>query len=995
MRTLHLVSHTHWDREWYLTFQQFRLRLVHLVDRLLDLLDADPDYRTFMLDGQTIVLDDYLFMRPEKADVLRAHVRSGRLLIGPWHVLPDEFLVSPEALIRNLLQGDRTARQFGPKMRVGYLPDPFGHVGQMPQILRGFGIETAAFRRGLADEPCEVWWEAPDGSRVFAAYLRDGYDNAAWLPTSDREGFVSEVRRLRDALAPHCAVPHLLLMHGSDHMEPSPDTPAAIAYANGLLNGDTLTHSTLPAYLAAVQSAIAHHPSPIPTVVGELRSPKRHHLLPAVLSARMWIKQRNHQCETLLEKWAEPFGVWASLCQAEARSPHASQPETLRRSAAQSDRLGDPAPILRQAWRMLMECHPHDSICGCSIDQVHDEMRSRFDQVEQVGEELARQSLETLGAAIDTARPAAPLRSVSGATARHPPSAIVVFNPVAGPRTDAVTASVALPPALDDFEIVADPFPGVDEAGNVLPHQVTSTDRREVADLSFDREGLRAALGLVRDGRLAGMVVRDVGFRRDGSQLQMDLVLADSGEPNAEALQRGLLEIEKSLADETLSLFAVHAHTAVTATVQFVARDVPGHGYRTFWLQPAAHRSSLATGHASRPPHLVENEFLVVEASPTDGSLTVTDKQTGAVFRGLNRFVDGGDCGDEYNYCPPAEDTLVRAQLQTIMAEHGQCQQSIVVSLWLNVPGALREDRKARSAAKVPLAIVTRASLFPGVPRVDIVTEVDNLARDHRLRVHFPAPFAVSTADHDGHFEVVRRPTGVPSFDSTWVEQPRPEGPQRAFTDISDGNIGLMIANRGLPEVEVLSQIPAGGRAPDGSTEIALTLLRCVGWLSRDDFPGRQGHAGPAIATPGAQMTGRWAFEYSIIPHHGGWRTARQAAARSAPYGQAYAFNAPMRAVAAALHSGTLPGVTAFVRAEPETFIISTVKTAEDGGGWIVRGTNSGDEPINVTLKLWARFARASRVNLAEEAQADLPPSIDGGVTFPARGHEIVTVKFS
>jgi alpha-mannosidase len=344
-----------------------------------------------------------------------------------------------------------------------------------------------------------------------------------------------------------------------------------------------------------------------------------------------------------------------------------------------------------------------------------------------------------------------------------------------------------------------------------------------------------------------------------------------------------------------------------------------------------------AAGHASRPqPRRTSSS----PSLATDGSLTVTDKQTGAVFRGLNQFVDGGDCGDEYNYCPPAEDTLVRAQLQTIMAEHGQCQQSIVVSLRLNVPGALREDRKTRSAAKVPLAIVTRASLFPGVPRVDIVTEVDNLARDHRLRVHCPAPCTVSAADHDGHFEVVRRPTGVPSFDSTWVEQPRPEGPQRAFTDISDGNIGLMIANRGLPEVEVLSQIPAGGRAPDGSTEIALTLLRCVGWLSRDDFPGRQGHAGPAIATPGAQMTGRWAFEYSIIPHRGGWRTAGQDG--SLPYRQAHAFNAPMRAVATAIHSGTLPAVTAFVHAEPETFIISAVKTAEDGGGWIVRGTNSG-----------------------------------------------------
>jgi alpha-mannosidase len=689
----------------------------------------------------------------------------------------------------------------------------------------------------------------------------------------------------------------------------------------------------------------------------------------------MWIKQRNHQCEMLLEKWAEPFGVWAG-----AVGNQGTQ------GTEETPRMADPAPLLRQAWRMLMECHPHDSICGCSIDQVHDEMRSRFDQVEQLGEEMVRQSLETLSAAIDTTRPATPLRSVSGAIVGQPRSAIIVFNPIAGPRTDAVTAPVALPPALDEFEIVADPLQREDEAGHVLPHQVTSTDSREVANMPFDREGLRAALGLVRDGRLAGMVVRDIGFQRDGGQLLIDLVLADSGEPNAEALKRGLLEIEKSLADERLSLSVVQAHTAVTVTVQFVARDVPGYGYRTFWLRPAAYRSPLVTRHAAHPPNTIENEFLIVEASPTDGTLTVTDKQTGAVFRGLNRFVDGGDGGDEYNYCPPAEDTLVRAQLQTIMAERGQSQQSLVVSLRLNVSGALREDRQARSAAKAPLVMVTRASLFPGVPRVDIVTEVDNSARDHRLRVHFPAPCAVPAADHDGHFEVVRRPIGVPAFDSTWVEPPRPEGPQRAFTDISDGDIGLMIANRGLPEVEVLN-------AAHGSTEIAVTLLRCVGWLSRDDFPGRQGHAGPAIATPGAQMHGRWAFEYSIIPHHGGWRTAGQDG--SLPYRQAYAFNAPMRAVATAIHSGTLPDVTAFVHVEPETFIISAVKAAEDGGGWIVRGTNIGDDTIIVTLKPWARFARAARVNLAEQGQADLSPSADGGVTFPVRGHEIVTVKFS
>jgi hypothetical protein len=227
MTTLHLVSHTHWDREWYLTFQQFRLKLVHLIDGLLDILEHDENYKHFMLDGQTIVLDDYLLMRPEREADLRRYIKNGRILVGPWHILPDEFLVSPEATIRNLLEGDRTCRRFGPKMMVGYIPDPFGHIGQMPQILRGFGIETACVQRGLSDQPCEFWWESPDGSRLFMAYLRDGYGNAALLPASEPERFTALVRQVRDNLAPHSAADHLLLMYGTDHMEPPPETSRA------------------------------------------------------------------------------------------------------------------------------------------------------------------------------------------------------------------------------------------------------------------------------------------------------------------------------------------------------------------------------------------------------------------------------------------------------------------------------------------------------------------------------------------------------------------------------------------------------------------------------------------------------------------------------------------------------------------------------------------------------------------------------------------------
>ena len=276
----HFISNTHWDREWYRSFQEFRLKLALLVDGLLEILAADGDFKYFMLDGQTIVLDDYLLMRPENEQILREHIRSGRIVIGPWHILPDMFLVGPEAHIRNLLEGERTARKFGPKMMVGYMPDSFGHIGQMPQILNGFGIENACLWRGLDEEPAEFWWQSPDGSRVLMAYLRESYSNGAYLPGGDSlkgdesgmERFTETIAELGQTLAEHSNADDMLIMLGTDHMRPSPNTARNIAGANARLsqckeNPTRVIHSTLETYFAAVRAGLdAGDPILLPTV---------------------------------------------------------------------------------------------------------------------------------------------------------------------------------------------------------------------------------------------------------------------------------------------------------------------------------------------------------------------------------------------------------------------------------------------------------------------------------------------------------------------------------------------------------------------------------------------------------------------------------------------------------------------------------------------------------------------------------------------------------
>ena len=251
--TIHVVSHTHWDREWYLTHEQFRFRLVALVDRLLDLLDADPNYKYFHLDGQTIVLEDYLEIRPEQEPRLRKAIEAGRILIGPWYVMPDEFLVSGESLIRNLLRGHRISRQFGTPMPVGYLPDLFGHVGQMPQIWRQFGLDNTILWRGFGGVNAEYWWDAPDGSRLLMMHLPpEGYCNATRI-VFDPDEMMARAKEKVDYERGRTRTGQALLMNGVDHVEPHTAIPTLIERLSAIPDQRAI-HSTLPDYVAAVRT---------------------------------------------------------------------------------------------------------------------------------------------------------------------------------------------------------------------------------------------------------------------------------------------------------------------------------------------------------------------------------------------------------------------------------------------------------------------------------------------------------------------------------------------------------------------------------------------------------------------------------------------------------------------------------------------------------------------------------------------------------------------
>ncbi len=404
-----LVSHTHWDREWYRTFESFRARLVDTVDRVLELVAADPGYH-FQLDGQSIVVEDYLAVRPEQRDALLEAVRSGRVALGPWYVQPDSLIPTGETHVRNLLEGRRVAEAHGGCSTIAYTPDSFGHPAQFPQLFRGFGLGPFVYWRGNGDEiatlPADYRWRAPDGSEIVACHLGRGYF-PAWGLSDDADSAAARLQKLASELAAGSRRDRVLLMNGMDHMLPDANT-GAVAEALEKSTGWTVVRGLLDDYVDDLEAVVGEALDPdLPVFGDELIGGRTANLLPGVWSTHVDLKLANRRCETALLDGAEPFAAIAGLLGAR-----------------------DESSSLRLAWRKLLPNQAHDSICGCSQDRVHEHMRTRLDEALQLAQETRARLLDRL-AGLDTDRQPPPAPA-------DEPLAVAVWNPSPHPRTDVV-----------------------------------------------------------------------------------------------------------------------------------------------------------------------------------------------------------------------------------------------------------------------------------------------------------------------------------------------------------------------------------------------------------------------------------------------------------------------------------------------------------------------------------------------------------------------------
>jgi mannosylglycerate hydrolase len=762
---VHVVSHTHWDREWYLPFPVLRQRLVALVDELLD---APPARSAFLLDGQAIVIDDYLAVRSDREPELRALLAGGALEAGPWYVLADELLTSGEALVRNLLTGTRTVRERGGRpLPVLYCPDSFGHPADLPTLAEQFGFPLIILWRGFGGPAWPAGdafrWRAPGGARVLVHHLpAPGYEYGANLP-ADEPRARERWRAVREMLARRARTNVLLVLNGADHHARQVCLSESIEVLARVAQPDHAFASALRDFAAAfVEQARAA--KDVPEVQGELRfSPGYTWTVPGTWSSRAYQKRWNARVERLLTREAEPWSAIAAAVGGPRRSP-----------------------LVRAAWRRLLECHPHDTLCGCSSDAVARLADARFAFAEAEARGI------TANAILDLV------------------------------RHDADAARIA-PDAWRP---------------QVLVRNTAARARAGVAEVEIVRFVAHEPVGPAS----AGVVVQ---------QRTLPLPALDDGHIPLQVLERRV----RSGRVESPRHYPDNDRVEVARCVAWV-HEVAGYGITALTVSDAtSDRTSpggLPVARVRATRRALENDLIRLSVGD-EGALELETIGDRRAWSNIIRFEDIGDAGDLYTHSPVGPAASARLSGADLIHE-GPLRGEIRLRFALDLPA--RTTREGRSSQRVSQGVDVTLRLDAGSRFLRVGIRGVNRARDHRLRVIFGTGVTEGDTLADAMFGPVKREQRVQPNGTEAMELVAPTAPLARWVSRVGVTHGMTLISDGLAEYEAMS---------DGG--MAVTLVRAVGALSRNDLPERPGHAGWPTSTPGAQILGHYRAEFALVPY--------------------------------------------------------------------------------------------------------------------------------
>lgn len=740
----HFISNTHWDREWRFSARRTQHMLGHMLDMLLDILDKNPDYRHFHLDSQTMPIQDYLEVYPEKKEKLQKYIKEGRIAVGPWFCLPDEFTVGSEALVRNLLLGHKIGKEMGGISKTGYSPFGWGQISQLPQIYDGFDIHFASFYRGINEYKApnsEFFWESPDGTRIYASrlakrpryniwyvvqrpvYFNQADENNRDMLWNDNNGVFKLIdrdwkldyqythpfyeyhkeniqARAEQAMKEQdndWTTNHRFWSIGHDSSCPDEREVQMVNDLDAALPEADVFHSTLK---EMEQGIIDNFKPDSPVLKGEMRDPYTKgsvsELCGWILSARTYIKQENFDTERRLINYAEPMAIFASL----SGAPY-------------------PQNFIDLSYNYLLQNHGHDSIGACGRDVVYEDVMSRYRQSRELSMCVFERAFMDVAGDID-------LKSFS-----RDDAAVVVFNPAPFKRSETVNLRLEIP-----AEWKADSFKILDEDGNAIKYQVISTNKA-----------------------------------------------------NAQIIQNP---------NDTANVLHTEQYY-VAAEV----KDIPAMGYKTYKVQPLYNVRATTPVTLVKTTNVMENEYIRVSFNH-NGTFDVLQKDSGKVFKNLGYFKDSGEIGNPWQHVAPEIDetfTTLGEQANISLLKHGELETTYKITMRWELPEKRAFDEKTRSEHKLPIDIESLVTLRKGAKFVEIETTINNRCEDHYLQVGFPTGIKAEYADAQGQFDVVSRKIEKPDY-SLYDETPMTEHPMNSFVSISDGVNGAALLNTGLKAYE-------------------------------------------------------------------------------------------------------------------------------------------------------------------------------------------------
>ncbi|MHA2364217.1 MAG: glycoside hydrolase family 38 N-terminal domain-containing protein [Candidatus Hodarchaeales archaeon] len=857
--TVFICPHSHWDREWYLPFQKFRYKLIQMASNLLEYLEKNNNYY-FTFDGQSIIIEDIQEIAPEVIRKLSKYTQEKKVVFGPWYVLPDEFLVSGESLTRNLQLGIKIAKELGNNhwLKVGYVPDLFGHIAQLPEIFNQFGLNHIVLWRGVPAtiKSSEFFWYSPSGRNSLVTFLfENGYSNGVFLP-SQLNDLEHELIKMLDRAESYLESPYLLVMNGTDHTPPQVSLGELFQSKNELKFPKSLIRlTTLDNYCFHIGKWFNDHPEvlqSLPRWKSELRDSTNTPILSGVLSARIYLKQANVFLERLHEDYLFPLNTVATLLG-----------------------LPDLSSRINYSLKLYLQNHSHDCICGCSIDEVHEEMMMRFSSSKQWGESILSDLIDNFSQHLHIKSDSNNLLPV------------VLLNPHSFSFKGEISVEFEAPISFSTNNTVTiNKFePGVYECFSSLENEKTLVSLENESHINLMDYGVSQE-HLLRLGE-AFKGLESKGWYFVHVELQKD----KKDKPEVICYFSRKFTVNKPTLKTFKELFnQIHISQGELVRIVFqsvprwkgklLVSNIPPFSHQVYYLTDLIHEIGKNSKELKHHYQLNSDPFEITILSNGQIDLTVSIGVEKFKITNFLSFEDVADSGDEYNFSPISEKKPLFPQLKEWkVISDSSFSLTINLDYVYDLPIGLTTIRDQRATKTIACPLNVDLVFYKDVPkvkykifpRIDCLVSFENEVKDHRLRAVIKVPFKTNMLSSSSAYYVITREIMASTnrqYDPKKVEQISGTVPQGEFSTVKcpKKNLGLTIINDGLPEIEFTPN-PGNSLETDISL-LKLTLLRCVGWLSRPDLRTRRGHAGPELPTPKAQCQGVQTAKFHLIFHH-------------------------------------------------------------------------------------------------------------------------------